>query len=188
MSLESPKLVQTPMSLRLADTFFARLWGLHRTTGFEPHNGLWLYPCRMVHTLGLRQEIDVVFLDAEWRILRLVLKLKPNRWASCWRARSVVELPGGSWQGGVQCEQLLRMLLKEASATPVRGFRHGVSPENANVGRIEAAVKGGGERQIQGQHQQLHESRWQAQAREQAAEKLQAHEERRPTGSVDQKR
>ena len=59
------------------------------------HEALWLLPCRAVHTLGLRTDLDVLFLDAQSRIVHLVPRLKPNRCAWYWGAYSVVELPGG---------------------------------------------------------------------------------------------
>lgn len=54
-----------------------------------------LWPCRAVHTLGMRVPIDVVFLGAGNRILRHIPALAPNRWAFERHARAVVELPAG---------------------------------------------------------------------------------------------
>ncbi len=55
-----------------------------------------LVPCRGVHTWFMRYPIDVVFLDAESRIVRVVANLAPGRAASGGRrAAAVLELPSG---------------------------------------------------------------------------------------------
>lgn len=55
--------------------------------------GLWINPCMAVHTIGMRFPIDVVFLDRHQAVIRVVANLPPYRFAICWRASSVVELP-----------------------------------------------------------------------------------------------
>jgi len=79
-------------------TFRQRLFGVHGFGTLAENQGLWIFPCRAVHTLGLAQVLDVVFLDAGDRPLRVCAGLAPNRSAWCWRAISVVELPAGFCQ------------------------------------------------------------------------------------------
>jgi uncharacterized membrane protein (UPF0127 family) len=52
--------------------------------------------CRSVHTIGMRFAIDVVFLDAEGRVLRLVPGLRPGRVVGCRDAAAVVEVAAGA--------------------------------------------------------------------------------------------
>src|SRR3546814_8041740 len=85
--------------LRVARGLFARLLGLWAVPFGPGHDGLLIRPCRAIHTLGLRRPIDVVFLDERGRVLRCHHNLAPNRVAGVWRARMVVELPGGSCLG-----------------------------------------------------------------------------------------
>lgn len=84
-------------ALRLvpARGFRARLCGLHAwaSWGDEPC-GLLLPRCRAVHTFGLTQAIDAVFLSACGRILTQ-RRLAPNRIGLCLQARAVLELPAG---------------------------------------------------------------------------------------------
>lgn len=87
--------VPEPLRLHRALSFRARLSGLHARPRLSGQQGLWLSPCRAVHTFGLAYEIDVVFLDAGLRVLKIVPSLKPGRIAFCLYASSVVELPGG---------------------------------------------------------------------------------------------
>ncbi len=85
--------------LTLADTHWSRLRGLMATDvgKFTPGSGLWIVPCRGVHTLGMRFAIDVLYLDSEQKVVYLQGNLKPWRLAPvrlC--AASVVELPPGT--------------------------------------------------------------------------------------------
>lgn len=84
---------QKRLRLRVADTFFLRLLGLHVWGGLAPDEGLVLTPCRAVHTCFLRQPIDVVFLDDSGAECGRVLGMLPYRVAREGRARCVVELP-----------------------------------------------------------------------------------------------
>ena len=60
-----------------------------------------LFPgTRAVHTHFMRFPVDVVFLDAENRIVSIARELRPWRAASSRRARSVLELAAG------ECERL----------------------------------------------------------------------------------
>jgi uncharacterized membrane protein (UPF0127 family) len=50
---------------------------------------------RSVHTFGMRDEIDVAFLDREHRVIR-VTTVPPRRIVWSVRARHVLEMPAGS--------------------------------------------------------------------------------------------
>ncbi len=83
------------LALYAACGFWARLRGLHAWQSLAWGNGLYLSPCRGVHTFGLAYAIDVVFLNAAFEEVKRVQGLKPNRVAFSWKAMSVVELPAG---------------------------------------------------------------------------------------------
>ncbi len=77
--------------MRVATGFRARLLGLaFRRRAAEP---LLIPRCRSVHTFGMRFAIDVVFLDGDGRVLRVVEAVPPRRIVSCRGAREVVEIP-----------------------------------------------------------------------------------------------
>ncbi|MBJ7265247.1 MAG: DUF192 domain-containing protein [Burkholderiaceae bacterium] len=59
--------------------------------------GLWLRPCRAVHTFGMRFPLTVVFLDRSDRCIKIVRHLRPNRIVLCCRAWSVVEFSDTNW-------------------------------------------------------------------------------------------
>ena len=87
----------------VADDPESRSRGLLGRKSLEPGEGLWIVPCPMVHTFFMKFSIDALFLDRELGVVRVLEDLKPWR-LSPWvfRARSVLELAGGSLKGSVQ--------------------------------------------------------------------------------------
>ncbi|NYT64974.1 DUF192 domain-containing protein [Alcaligenaceae bacterium] len=83
------------LTLLRASSFWQRLTGLHTYSGLSSMTGLWLSPCRAIHTLGLSYPIDVLYLDRQQKIIKRLDALAPNRVSVCWAAYSVVELPAG---------------------------------------------------------------------------------------------
>jgi uncharacterized membrane protein (UPF0127 family) len=79
-----------------AGSAWARMAGLIGRRAPVPGEGLWLIPCNGIHTFGMRFPLDVLILDRDRRILRVVLALRPCRVRLPVRGgHSVVELPAG---------------------------------------------------------------------------------------------
>lgn len=84
-------------NLSVADSIFSRMKGLLGRSSLDSGNGLWLKPCNSVHTFCMKFTIDIVFLDRENRVIKVIHNLKPNRITPvCSGAVSVIELPAGS--------------------------------------------------------------------------------------------
>lgn len=67
--------------------------GLLGRAAVGPDEGLWIERCSAVHTIGMRATIDLFFLDARGKVLRIAAGVKPFRpMISCRRAATVVEL------------------------------------------------------------------------------------------------
>jgi uncharacterized membrane protein (UPF0127 family) len=79
----------------IADRAGSRMRGLLGRRTLPTGEGLLLAPAPSIHTAFMRFPIDVVFLDADLRVVKLVQKLAPWRTASARRAKSVLELPAG---------------------------------------------------------------------------------------------
>lgn len=82
--------------LTVAGTHWSRFRGLMCTsaTKFRAGDGLWIVPCRGVHTFAMKFPIDVIYLDADKRVVHLEPRLKPWRMGRVTlRATSVLELP-----------------------------------------------------------------------------------------------
>ena len=81
---------------RAANTFWSRLVGLLGRKSLEPGEALLIEPCSSVHTAFMRFTIDVVYLDKERRVIKMVPRMVPFRASALWRGgHSVVELPAG---------------------------------------------------------------------------------------------
>lgn len=101
-----------------AADFLGRGVGLLGREALEPGTGLWIHPCKSIHTFGMRFPIDAVFLDRRHRVVRLVAGLRPWRMVPIvWRASSVVELPAGhAASAGISAGDQLRFELADREA------------------------------------------------------------------------
>jgi uncharacterized protein len=75
---------------------FARMRGLLGRSGLEPGSGMLIDAAPSVHMFFMRFPIDVVFLDRDWMVVRVVHALKPWRVAGARRAVAALELPAGA--------------------------------------------------------------------------------------------
>ncbi|MGR8950413.1 MAG: DUF192 domain-containing protein [Gammaproteobacteria bacterium] len=82
-----------------AQTTFERMRGLLARPPLNAEEGFWLEPCNSVHTFGMRYSLDVVFMEAGGRIVKLVENLRPWRIAGSIGARSSLELRIGTIKG-----------------------------------------------------------------------------------------
>ena len=93
-----------------ADTTASRNKGLLGRASLAADEGLWIVPCPMIHTFFMKFPIDVLFLDAELVVRRVIEDLRPWR-LSPWvlSARSVLELKGGVLRGSVSVADRIEM-------------------------------------------------------------------------------
>ena len=81
---------------QLALSALSRTKGLLGRRGLEPDDGLWIQPTSSIHMWFMRFAIDVVWADADGRVLKLVENLKPWRLSFCRGAKVALELPVGA--------------------------------------------------------------------------------------------
>ena len=82
-------------TVELATTNRQRRKGLLGRDGLE--GGLWLEPCRQVHTLRMRFAIDVAYVDRAGRVLA-VRTMRPGRMGPLLlRSRSILEAEAGAF-------------------------------------------------------------------------------------------
>lgn len=80
-----------------ATSAWGRLRGLLGRPSLDPDQGLWIAPCRMVHTVGMRFAIDALFLDRAGQVVGICRELTPGRVGRFFpRAHSVLEVAAGS--------------------------------------------------------------------------------------------
>jgi len=82
-------------TVEVADTRSSRRRGLLGRDCLAASSALVISPCFAVHTAFMRFAIDVVFVDRDGLVVRIVRELPPWRMAASWRAQQVIELPAG---------------------------------------------------------------------------------------------
>jgi uncharacterized membrane protein (UPF0127 family) len=82
-------------SVVVADSTTRRLRGLLGKRDLQSGHGILLRPAWSIHTAFMRFPIDVVFLDADQVVIKIVPRLSPFKTASCRGAREIVELRAG---------------------------------------------------------------------------------------------
>lgn len=85
----------TRVRVAVADSPWTRMVGLLAHRALPGDEGLWLSPAWSIHTWFMRFPIDVVFVDRDDRVLRIVEALGPWRLASQRKAHAVIELAAG---------------------------------------------------------------------------------------------
>jgi uncharacterized membrane protein (UPF0127 family) len=82
--------------VRIASSFLDRVIGLLATSSLGSEEGLWISPCKSIHTFFMRYPIDVLFLDAKGIVVNQST-VQPWR-ISGWHAKSrgVLELSAGT--------------------------------------------------------------------------------------------
>lgn len=80
-----------------ARDFRARMKGLLGTDALPDGEGLWISPCKGIHSFGMRYVFDAVFLDREERVLGIYRYFGKNRISRTFlNAQGVLELPPGT--------------------------------------------------------------------------------------------
>lgn len=80
-----------------ASTPLRRSKGLLGTAKLSRGQGLWIVPCRSIHSFGMRYEFDALFLDREGRVVGTHSRFRRNRISRIyWSAKGVLELPAGT--------------------------------------------------------------------------------------------
>ena len=85
-------------SVEYARSYYERLRGLLGRPCLEQGCALLIERCRAVHTIGMRFALDLVFLNRDWQVVRLVESVPPGRllvWGG-WRSTRVLECASGS--------------------------------------------------------------------------------------------
>ncbi len=65
--------------LRMCSTLSERLRGLLGTRKLDPDQAVWITPCNSIHTFFMLMSIDVAFLDAELRVIKIIPDMTPFR-------------------------------------------------------------------------------------------------------------
>lgn len=87
--------------LRICEDARSRLKGLLGTRHLDADQAIWIRPCNSIHTFFMWMTIDVAFIDAELRVLKVISHMTP--WRVCLPVRhaaGVIEGPAGMIERG----------------------------------------------------------------------------------------
>lgn len=84
---------------QVADNPWTRGRGLLGRARLSESEGLWIMPCKSIHTFFMRFPIDAVYLAKDGTVVKTAGPLRPARFSAGGRkANSVLELPAGFLQ------------------------------------------------------------------------------------------
>ena len=89
------KLICTVAQTQRTETMFERMRGLLGADALLPDTGLWINSWNSVHSFFMSFTIDVLYLDKNNDVVRVIKDMRPWRVNACWSARSVIELGHG---------------------------------------------------------------------------------------------
>jgi uncharacterized membrane protein (UPF0127 family) len=103
----------------VADGILSRFLGLMFRAELPAGHGLALRPCNSVHMFFMRFPLDVVFVDGDGRVVRILHSIRPWRASSLVRgAKAAIELPAGTARReGIVPNAVLRMVEDGAAPT-----------------------------------------------------------------------
>lgn len=103
----------------VAESFVRRGVGLLGRSGWPDSDGLLITPCSSIHCFFMKMPIDVVYLDRENRIRKIIPALKPWKMGPLdLKAHSVLELPAGNLASlGLKEGQLLTFTASELNSS-----------------------------------------------------------------------
>ena len=83
--------------MKKATSLIDRLIGLMFFKEMKGFDSLLLEPCRSIHTFFMRYAIDVLFVDKDMKIVKIIREMKPWRMSLIYfSAHSVLEFKAGS--------------------------------------------------------------------------------------------
>ena len=78
-----------------ADGALERMRGLLGRERLAPDQGFWIAPCNSVHTFFMTYSLDILFLNKEGILLKIVSELSPWRMTGMISAWATVEMAAG---------------------------------------------------------------------------------------------
>lgn len=86
----------------VADTVFKRMKGLLGRKDFRHGEALIIRPCNSIHTFFMHFPIDVLFVDKDNRVIKVLPSLKPFQLTNIYfRAAFTIELPAGTLESSL---------------------------------------------------------------------------------------
>jgi uncharacterized protein len=101
----------------MAESFWPRFRGLMLRRSVPLDEGVFFDACSSIHMFFMLTAIDVVYLDADDKVVRVVAGLRPWRLSWCRGAAAVLELaPGRAAEAGVETGDRLVFVEQKVTA------------------------------------------------------------------------
>jgi uncharacterized protein len=97
MQFEAASRTRT-LEVMVASSPLTRMRGLLARPALRGGEGMLIKPCNMIHTLGMRYPIDVVFMRRDGLVLKVSPAVAPRRMRGHFGAHCVLELAAGEAQ------------------------------------------------------------------------------------------
>ena len=90
---------------KTADNVLSRLLGLMFTKDLAPQEGLLIRPCNSIHTFFMNYSLDIVFLDKNFYVVKVIYDMHP--WRLSWmyfKAHQVLEMKAKKLKSNIEAE------------------------------------------------------------------------------------
>lgn len=90
---------------------FSRMLGLMFSTELPECDGFLISPCNSIHTFFMRYSLDILFLDKNFKIVKVIYGLSP--WKITWvyfKSRHVLEMKAGTMKKGLNNGETLEAI------------------------------------------------------------------------------
>lgn len=94
-----------------ATNIFSRMIGLMFSVDLPSCDGFLISPCNSIHTFFMRYSLDVLFLDKDFKIVKVIYGLSP--WRLTWiyfRSSHVLEMKAGTMKKGLNAGEKLEAI------------------------------------------------------------------------------
>jgi uncharacterized protein len=83
--------------VKIANTAIDRMIGLMFSSDLSGFDGLLISPTNSIHTFFMRYELDIIFLNKENKVVKIIRNMKPWRMTRMYfKAVKVLEMKGGT--------------------------------------------------------------------------------------------
>lgn len=95
---------------KVAKSFSTRLIGLMFKKSMDGFDGMMITQCNSIHTFFMRYKLDLIFLDQNLNVVKIIENIKPWRMTLMYfKSTQVLELEGGTLKGKIQKGDQLEM-------------------------------------------------------------------------------
>jgi uncharacterized membrane protein (UPF0127 family) len=98
-------------NVKVADDMRSRMLGLMFTKDLNTNEGMLLAPCNSVHTFFMNYNLDLLFLDKKFRVVKTIYNMSPWKISGMYfKAYQVLEMKAGNLKANIQMGEQLEVI------------------------------------------------------------------------------